>query len=125
MGRVIRMAMETGISLYFRSNRLNIRKKTMLDLGSPGYIHLIINEEMKWMFIQKCERDKDAFHVYYSRKQSSSRFYINAKNFLKYLSRVIGVKEDSDSLRFSGSLMEDGKTVFINLVDYQVIQNNL
>lgn len=119
------MALETGITLYFRDNRIHIRRKTIWDLENPSYVHLYINEKEKQMFIQSCDRDKDAFRVYYSKKEqddteSAVRFYINAKRLLEYLAKVIGVS-GRESLWYSGELLEDEKTVYINLVDYRVI----
>ena len=75
------------------------------------------------MFIQSCERDRDAFRLYYSDEEDSraETCYINAKAFLIYLSGVIGVEPDSDSLWYSGELLADGKTVYIDLREYRKI----
>lgn len=59
------MVNECGISLYFRNNRIHIRKGTIEVLNHPAYVHLFINEGKKQMFIQSCEKNKDAFRVYY------------------------------------------------------------
>lgn len=117
------MSSETGISIYFRDNRIHIRQKTIHDLGKPEYIHLLINEEKKQMFIQSCERDRDAFRLYYSDEEDNraQTCYINAKAFLIYLSGVIGVEPGSDSLWYSGKLLADGKTVYIDLREYRKI----
>ena len=42
---------------------------------------------------------------------------------MRYLSHVIGVPEDSPSLRFRGALMEDGRTIFIDLTKYEEINS--
>ena len=49
------------------------------------------------------------------------RFYINAKSLLDYLAKVIGVSRQSDSLRYVGELLPDGKTVYIDLTHYEII----
>ena len=119
---------DPGVSLYFRDNRLRLRYKTILDLQYPQYIHLRINEKKKQLFIQKCERDRDAFRLIYNtgRKQGKCGIdeyscHINDKRFLRYLSHVVGVPEDSPSLRFHGLMMEDGKTVYIDLTRYEEV----
>lgn len=49
------------------------------------------------------------------------RFYINAKPLLDYLARLIGVERESESLRYYGQLLPDEKTIYINLVNYEII----
>jgi len=118
--------MESGISTYFKNDRIRIRFKTIEDLDFPEYIHLRINEAKKYLFIEKCDRDMNAFHIIYTqvkdgKKVKTQSCYINAKSFLKYMAGVIGVAEDSPSLRFRGQLMPDG-TVFIDLGHYEIIE---
>lgn len=120
------MRCDSGISAYFKSDRIRIRYKTIEELDCPEYIHLRINEEKKHLFIEKCERDMDAFRIEYrqasdGRKVKDPSCYINAKNFLEYMSGVIGVPKDSPSLRFEGRSMPDG-TIFIDLNRYEVIE---
>ena len=52
---------ESGISAYFKGDGIRMRYKTIEDLKYPEYIHLRINEEKKHLFIEKCDRDMDAF----------------------------------------------------------------
>ena len=47
--------MESGISTYFKNDRIRIRFKTIEDLDFPEYIHLRINEAKKYLFIEKCD----------------------------------------------------------------------
>ena len=118
------MADEVGIGAYFNQGRIRIRYKTIKDLGYPEYIHLRLNEEKKYLFIEGCEQDMDAFHIRYAQDQDGKKVtepscYINSKKFLEYLADVIGVSADSPSLRFAGRIMPDG-TVFIDLNRYML-----
>ncbi len=120
--------METvsGISIYFCDNRIHILKDTIRALGNPRYVHLHINEEKKYLFISACEKDKDAFRIYYkvndaTDEMNPKRFHINAKGLLNYLSKVIGVERYSDSLRFPGQLLEGDSIVYFDLTNYEVI----
>lgn len=117
------MSMETGISMYFWDHRISIRKQALLDLGNPQYIHLLINKSKKYLFIQRCEeRDNDTFPIQYREDtEEIDRYYINAKNLMEYLARLIGVPFPSNSLRFNGKIMDDGITLFVDLNEYQVI----
>ncbi len=122
------MRCESGISAYFKGDRLRIRYKTIEELNYPEYIHLRINEEKKHLFIEKCKRDMDAFRIEYKqaldgRKVKDPSCYIHDKIFLEYVAGVIGVPKDSPSLRFEGKSMPDG-TVFIDLNRYEVIEHN-
>ena len=116
------MADEVGIGAYFNQGRIRIRYKTIKDLGYPEYIHLRLNEEKKYLFIEGCEQDMDAFRIRYAQDQDGKKViepscYINSKKFLEYLADVIGVSVASPSLRFAGRIMPDG-TVFIDLNRY-------
>lgn len=120
--------METvsGISIYFCDNRIHILKDTIRALGNPRYVHLHINEEKKYLFISACEKDKDAFRIYYKTSNitdelNPKRFHINAKGLLNYLSKIIGVERDSDSLRFPGELLEGENIIYIDLTKYEII----
>ena len=120
------MRIKSGISVYFNGDKIRIRYKTIEELDYPEYIHLRINEEKKHLFIEKCERDMDAFRIEYQqvldgRKVKDPSCYIHAKNFLKYMAGVIGVPKDSPSLHFEGRSMPDG-TIFIDLNSYEVIE---
>ena len=116
---------ESGISTYFKGDRIRMRYKTIEDLKYPEYIHLRLNEEKKYLFLEKCERDMDAFRIEYrqateGKKVRDPSCYINAKYFLEYMAGVIGVAKNSPSLRFKGQLLPDG-TVFVDLNHYEVI----
>ena len=116
------MADEVGIGAYFNQGRIRIRYKTIKELGYPEYIHLRLNEEKKYLFIEGCEQDMDAFRIRYAQDQDGKKViepscYINSKKFLEYLADVIGVSVASPSLRFAGRIMPDG-TVFIDLNRY-------
>lgn len=109
--------------MYFWDHRISIRKQALLDLGNPQYIHLLINKSKKYLFIQRCEeRDNDTFPIQYREDtEEIDRYYINAKNLMEYLARLIGVPFPSNSLRFNGKIMDDGITLFVDLNEYQVI----
>jgi hypothetical protein len=113
--------METGVTLNFRDNRMHILRRTIYDLGKPRYIHLRIDEKNRRMFIQACEKDRDAFPVDYDDGDRAERCYIYAKPLLRYLAGVVGVSRASDSLRFSGALLPEEHTVFIDLNRYRKI----
>jgi hypothetical protein len=117
---------ESGISTYFNQDRIRLRFKTIEELDYPEYIHIRINEKKKHLFIEKCERDIDAFHIRYGqaidgKKVNDLSCYIYAKNFLEYMARVIGVPENSPSLRFRGYSLTN-RTVFVDLNRYEVIE---
>ena len=89
------MRIKSGISVYFNGDKIRIRYKTIEELDYPEYIHLRINEEKKHLFIEKCERDMDAFRIEYQqvldgRKVKDPSCYIHAKNFLEYIQKVKG-----------------------------------
>ena len=118
------MADEVGLGAYFNQGRIRIRYKTIKELGYPEYIHLRLNEEKKYLFIEGCEQDMDAFRIRYAQDQDRKKViepscYINSKKFLEYLADVIGVSAASPSLRFAGRIMPDG-TVFIDLNRYML-----
>ena len=117
------MGSEMGISLYFRKNRIRLRNRTISELGNPEYVHLFVDSEDKIMYIQSCAKDKDTFKLYYRAEKSNEEFYIYAKILMQYLATVIGVAQDSASLRFGG-VMLDEHTVMIALDEYEEVNSD-
>lgn len=125
------MISDPGLTLYFHSDRIRLRYQTILDLQYPQYIHLRINRPKKQMFIQRCEKDMNAFRVVYRKRNSrkdtgikEQSCLINDRKLLQYLAQVIGVPEDSPSLRFHGRLLPDGETIYIDLSHYEELLND-
>ncbi len=120
------MAMETGISIYFRTSTIHIRKKTLYDLERPSYIKLLIDETGKYAAIQSSEKSSYAFKLHYdnSEKQLAERCYLRSKRLMKYISHVAEITDLDQSYWFSGELHEDGKTVIVDLSRYKVINTD-
>ena len=70
-------AKRCNISTYFRNEKIRMRHKTIEDLSYPQYIHLRINEEKKHLFIERCERDMDAFSISVISRRESRIVFIN------------------------------------------------
>lgn len=109
---------DSGITLLFRNERIYFAKSALINIGKPEYIHLLINEKDKQLFIQGCEKDKDSFVIGYGYKS----WCVYSKLLLKYLAHVVGVPFPSDTLNFSGTVLEDKKTVFVDLKKYTVVE---
>jgi hypothetical protein len=116
------MAMESGITVNFSNNEINIRTKTLKDLRSPRFVHIFINEKERHLLIRRCEeRDNDAFPIDYAAVEIDKKCRFKAKPLVIYLASVIGLPYPSKTLRFYGNLMEDGDTVLIDLDDHQFL----
>ena len=111
------------LAFYFRDKRINIGKKTMEAIGMPDYVHLLLDRREKWLFVKGCEKDNDAFNVYYTTGENSDilRYYINGKALLEKLAVMIGAEKESESIRFNGRYIEEDDAVFFNLNEYTVI----
>ena len=114
------------LAFYFRYNRIYIGKKTMQVLGMPDYVHLLINEKEKWLFIKSCEKDKNAFNVYFTCGEDSDnmQYLINEKPLLKWLARIMGVEGMADTVQFSGLYIPDDEAVFFNMKRYSVMSHD-
>lgn len=117
------MALETGISIYFRSNTINVRKQTLYDLQRPSYIKLLIDEAGRYAAIQSSEKSSYAFKLHYdnSDKQHAEVCYLRSKKLMKYLSQVAKITDLEQSYWFAGELHEDGRTVIVDLSQYKII----
>ena len=111
------------MSFYFRADRINIGKATMEALGMPGFVHLLVDRKEKWFFIKGCEKDRDAFDVYFKAGEGkdSVHYYINEKPLLKWLANEMGIDGSSQSVRFSGKYLEEEEAAYFDLKDYTVI----
>lgn len=117
------MSAEIGMSLYFRKNCIRFRNGAISELGNPKFIHLFIDSRDKIMYIRFCNKDKNAFKLYYREGKGEEKFYLYAKILMQYLATVIGVAPDSVSLRFSG-VMLDEQTVMIALDEYEELNRD-
>lgn len=116
------MAMESGITVNFSNNEINIRIKTLKDLRSPRFVHIFINEKERHLLIRRCEeRDNDAFPIDYAAVEIDKKCRFKAKPLVIYLASVIGLPYPAQTLRFCGNLLEDGNTVLIDLDDHQFL----
>ena len=116
------MAMESGITVNFSNNEINIRTKTLKDLRSPRFVHIFINEKERQLLIRRCEeRDNDAFPIDYAAVEIDKKCRFKAKPLVIYLASVIGLPYPAQTLRFCGNLLEDGDTVLIDLDDHQFL----
>jgi len=116
------MAMESGITVNFSNNEINIRIKTLKDLRSPRFVHIFINEKERQLLIRRCEeRDNDAFPIDYAAVEIDKKCRFKAKPLVIYLASVIGLPYPAQTLRFCGNLLEDGDTVLIDLDDHQFL----
>ena len=114
------MVAEKGVSLYFYNERIRIWKSVIAAIGNPKYVRLYINEKEKALYIQACRaRDNDTFPIHSN--GMVERYEIVAKSLVKYLASVIGVSFPSDSLTFDIYMLEDGRTVYVDLTNYSVI----
>ncbi|MBR3245353.1 MAG: hypothetical protein IKF90_22100 [Parasporobacterium sp.] len=103
----------------------------MMTLQYPQYIHLRINAARKQMFIQRCEKDRNAFRIIYRKRTGNkdteideNSCYIYDRKLLLYLAGVIGVTEESPTLRYHGRLLPDEETVYIDLSQYEMLSTN-
>ena len=111
-----------GISMYFTSDKIYIRKNTIRALNNPDYIHLYINRVNKLLYIVPCKKDRDSFRIHYDewiayfdeygkKYKEPQAFFINARKLLDFLAIIVGVKRNSASLRFAGSLHKGHVTI--------------
>lgn len=115
---------KNGISIYFRCRRISIHRGTIYAIGRPKYIHLLINRKEKKMFIQGCEQDKNAFKIYYTFSKDGNhvdKCHIQSRWFIEYFADMLGVSYTSESLYFPGVVMDDGRTIQIDLNQFETI----
>lgn len=117
------MSAEIGLSISFRWSRIRFRTQLIECIGNPEYIHLLIDRENKLLYVQACERDKDAFKVNFQNDPSDAAFYIRGKRLMEYLARVIGLRSE-EAVRYVGAPF-DSDTVLIHLKNYEVIAREL
>jgi len=113
------MASECGFSIYFKSNRIRFRNSFIHAIGDPEFIHLFIDSKDHIMYIQACEKDKDAFEVYFREEWSDSAFYLRGKILIEFIAKLIGAP-DVASYRYDAVQVNE-KTMMVALDEYEVI----
>ena len=111
-----------GIAIYFFDDRIRISDRTMEELGSPKYIHLLVNRKEKHLFIRASEkRDNDTFKVVRHKEHNGWCYRIYSKGFVKFLAYLIGVPYPSDSVWYDLKMLDDGMTASVDLNKYHII----
>ena len=113
------MSTEIGLSISFRWSRIRFRTALIECIGNPEYIHLLVDARNKLLYIQSCERDKDAFKVYFRACKRDAAFYIRGKSLMQNIAKLIGVDGES-TLRYAGTQIDES-TIVIYLNAYEEI----
>ena len=112
-----------AMAIYFYDERIRLCNEMMACLDYPKYIHILIDENNKHLFIKLAEtRDNDTFRIVYSQFGTERRYRISSKWFVKRLAALIGVKFPSNSIWFEGYYLEKNKSVFIDLKNFHITE---
>ena len=112
-----------GMAVYFYDERICLWKETIDYLNYPKYIHLLLDEKNKLLFIKPADkRDNDTFRIIYSQFDEDNRYRISSKQFVKKLASIIGVDFPSNSLWFEGYYLKEEHSVLINLSRYHITE---
>lgn len=109
-----------GMSFYFKAGRIRFRNQLIYDLGRPEYVHLFVDVKKKCVYVKACEKDYDAFKLYYLEEAGDQNFYIRAKLLLEFFVKLLGIEYGNTSLRFKGEIIDEG-TAVISLTEYEEI----
>lgn len=98
------------VVIDFAGNLIRIHKKTILSIGSPECILLIINPEKLVFGIVGCSKNVRGSHRIRFSKRHCCELY--SKSLVNAIKRIFPYREKETSYRLSGNLYRDGAAFF-------------
>ena len=80
-----------GMSFSITRGRILIHHATIIELGNPGYIRFLYNDDKRRVAVQCCEKiDKEGFHVPRVDQGERFQFEISGSPFLSVIYKKCG-----------------------------------
>jgi len=114
----------TGIPyVSITRNGITFNKPTIIKLGSPSYVELLINKEGKQIAIRSCDASDEAATTFYKNKDKKvMNVRWNNKDLLCTLSDMMGWDLDAtDGYRIDGKYYESENAMIYNLKEAKPI----
>ena len=111
-------AARPAITIDFKKDRIRIYKRTLYSIGTPKFIHLLVNPEERTLAILRSDHsDLGAYRLPQARFKDKQCFEITSKFLMRGLLDLCDNWQDNHSYRVYGDLIPDEGVVQFNLAD--------
>ena len=98
------------------SNGMTFNKGSVLKLGKPEYVQLMIDKKAKQILIRKCDKkDPNAKIFYKENKRNIISVRWNTVDLLNTIQDIMGWDLNRDSYKIEGNLVDDDNAILFPL----------
>lgn len=115
-----------SIAIDMKKDRIRIHKTTLIQLGQPKYLQLLVNPDLKIVAIRGSEiRSNEKHIVKYSLIKSDASFELYSKLLVEKLMLLFPNMEKECTYRLTGEIHTDKKTAFFPLDTMQRVEGGI
>jgi hypothetical protein len=112
------MPSELAISIDFKHNRIRIHKATLHAMGSPEYIHFLVNPEQRAFAIARSDKtDLSAHPLHWSRLTGGHSFELHSKSLVKSLLGLCESWQNNRTYRICGKIVPKGGAAVFHVAE--------
>lgn len=113
-----RSAARPAITIDFKKDRIRIYKRTLYSIGTPEFIHLLVNPEERTLAILRSDHsDLGAYRLPRARFEDKQCFEIASKSLMRGLLTLCDDWQDNRLYRVYGDIIPNEGIVRFNLAD--------
>ncbi len=105
-----------------RKNRIRFYKSLLQDLGSPKYIHFMVNPETKTLAIQSIPKEERGCIVINSHLWKENSYEIYSQFLTQQLFQTLGWTDTTVSYRFKGRVLPSANAAIFPSADAEIIE---
>jgi hypothetical protein len=113
-------SLRPDITLDFKKNRIRIFKRTLLSIGDPEYIHLLVNPEERTLAIMRSERsDLRSYRLPRTRYKDRQYVEITSKSLMGNLLGLCSDMKDKHAYRIYGEIIQNKDIAQFSLTEHE------
>ena len=107
-----------AILVDIKKYRIRISKKTLLSLGNPDNVLLLVNPEERSLAILRCDRsDPQAHHISWTSLANKKPFELYSRSLVESLRDISNGWQNNQSYRMYGEIISNGGVAQFHMVD--------
>ncbi len=108
---------QPAICLDLKWSRLRIHRETLLLLGKPKYIEILVSPKNKGVIIRAATGGKNS-HIVNSKQLEDKQCYeLHSRDFFREIQKITNILDSSNSYRIKGGLNSEGTAACFSLND--------
>lgn len=108
---------QPAICLDLKWSRLRIHRETLILLGKPKYIEILVSPKNKGVIIRVASDGKNSHLVNPKQLKDKQCYELHSREFFREIKKVTDMLDPSNSYRIKGSLNSEGNAAYFSIKD--------